>query len=185
MRKIDPTTIELETGRPALHAGLDGTVALGKFEGSDVAIKRFAIRNSQSVVRFEKESKVLEIESLRKIVRPIGIVRTPPHYWLVLPYFPLGDLAKFSMDNNRISLSLALCLCLDTAEALLSVHEAGLVFRDFKSGNVLIDAQFRARLTDFGSVQDLVKGIEKEQNEMGPSGGFHKRKLILRVRRHR
>jgi protein phosphatase 1K len=66
-------------------------------------------------------------------------------------------------------------LCLDAAVALESVHSAGLVFRDFKSANVLVDEAYCARLTDFGSVQDLAKGIEKEENEMGPTGGFHKR----------
>lgn len=175
MRLIDANLVELDLQRPPLHSGLDGTVVVGRFENEQVAVKRFAIRNSQSVIRFEKEAKVLEIETLRKIVRPVGVVRTPPHYWLILPYCENGDLGKFSAREARITLGLALAICRDAADALLSVHEQLLVFRDFKSANVLIDAKYNARLTDFGSVQDLKRGIEKEENEMGPSGGFHKR----------
>ena len=175
-RLINPIEIELDLAGKALHNGWEGTVVKGKFAEHDVAVKRFAIRSAHSVSRFDKEALILELDSLKNIVRPLGIVRSAPHYWLVLSYFAKGDLGKFSRSETRITLPLALLLCLDAAEALASVHEAGLVFRDFKSANILINDEFRAQLTDFGSIQDAKKGIEKDENEMGPTGGFHKRK---------
>jgi len=174
---LNPTEIELEG---VLYSGMEGTVVKGRFNQAPVAVKRFAIRNSHSVARFDKEAQVLELETLRNVVRPVGIVRTAPHYWLVLPYFARGDLGRVSREDSNISLPLALCLCLDAAVALASVHESGLVFRDFKSANVLVDDSYHAYLTDFGSVQNLAKGIEKEENDMGPTGGFHKRRFECR-----
>jgi serine/threonine protein kinase len=183
---IQPSDIEFIGGRPNLHSGMDGTVSIAKLNYNNVttpssllsvAVKRFAIRNSHSISRFEREALILELQTLRNCVRPIAIVRTPPHYWLVLPYFSKGDLGKVSKQDERISLPLALCICLDAANALASVHSSGFVFRDFKSANLLVGDDYKAYLTDFGSVQSLEKGIEKEENEMGPTGGFHKRKF--------
>lgn len=175
MMNIDLERLKL--GSRVLHRGEDGTVELGYLDGAPVAIKRFAIRNSQSIGRFEKEAKMLEIPSLQNAVKPIGIVRQAPHYWIVLPYFEHGDLAKFGQENS-FSLTLALCLCIDASTAVESVHNAGLVFRDLKSANLLVDGNLGARLCDFGSVQVLSKGIETRENTMGPSGGFHKRKEL-------
>ncbi|KAH9259234.1 hypothetical protein BASA81_002277 [Batrachochytrium salamandrivorans] len=173
-REIHPS--EITFAKRALHSGLDGDVQVGEFASQSVAVKRFSIRNSTSVSRFDKERQLLEIASLRNIVKPVGVVRSAPHYWLVLPLFALGDLGHVSRENaSRLSSKLKLLLCIDFCDALLSVNELGYCFRDFKSGNVLVDAEYRAKLTDFGSVLSVEKGIAREENDMGPSGGFHKR----------
>lgn len=174
---------QLNFVKRVLHSGLDGDVQVAELTITDksnaapilVAVKRFAIRNSTSVSRFNKESAFLEIATLRNIVRPLGVVNTPPHYWLVFPLFTRGDLSVVSRNDKRLSLQVKMLMCADMCNALLSVNELGYCFRDFKSANVLVDSQYRAKLTDFGSVQSVERGIVREDNEMGPSGGFHKR----------
>jgi serine/threonine protein kinase len=41
-------------------------------------------------------------------------------------------------------------VALDTAKGLPFLHEAGILYRDIKSLNVLLDEQYKAKRTDFG-----------------------------------
>ena len=51
---------------------------------------------------------------------------------------------------GRMPLRPALTMAADVAEALAVLHEAGVVHRDVKPGNVLIDREGRAVLFDLG-----------------------------------
>ena len=46
-------------------------------------------------------------------------------------------------------------LAIQVAEGLQAIHEVGIVHRDVKPANVMIDGQGRARLTDFGMAKSL------------------------------
>jgi tetratricopeptide (TPR) repeat protein len=66
-----------------------------------------------------------------------------------------------TLDEAFAALTLAerLELVVELADALAHVHDEGLVHRDVKPENVLVDAAGRARLTDFG----IVFGVDLER----------------------
>src|SRR5262245_28327000 len=59
--------------------------------------------------------------------------------------------------------------------ALHAAHRAGLVHRDFKPSNVLVDDDGRVRVTDFGIALQLVGGADDELDEPIEDIGWKRR----------
>lgn len=77
-------------------------------------------------------------------------VLKPKRPYFVMPYLEGGSLAKLIYSVEWLEEERVLRLAQQIASALAHVHEKGIVHRDLKPGNVLIDAEGRAQLTDFG-----------------------------------
>lgn len=65
-----------------------------------------------------------------------------------------GSLADKLERDGRLDVRFAVKVCLWVAAGLDAVHAAGLVHRDVKPGNILLDEQGVAHITDFGLAKD-------------------------------
>jgi serine/threonine-protein kinase len=72
--------------------------------------------------------------------------------YMVMEYVGGQDLEAFLRAHGKLSLSVALPLIRQIADALDYAHAQGLVHRDIKPSNILLDttSQMRVVLTDFG-----------------------------------
>jgi serine/threonine-protein kinase len=89
-----------------------------------------------------------------------------PYY--VMPYLPGGDLQNMLDVHGPLSLDLTVTVVAQLAEALDYVHARGLVHRDVKPKNVLVDTTTGTRcyLSDFG----IATGVD-ERPHTGPFAG--------------
>jgi serine/threonine protein kinase len=104
------------------------------------------------VLRFEREARVAAGLSHPHLVSVFDFSVDGPRPYLVMEYIARGSLADRLRDPDGAMLDTA-TLARELLEALAHIHSAGIVHRDIKPANVLIDADDRARLTDFGIAQ--------------------------------
>jgi eukaryotic-like serine/threonine-protein kinase len=118
----------------------------------DVAIKvvRPDAADPAAVARFDREARV--IAGLRHpgvvLVHDYGVEDGSP--FLVMELLPGPSLARVVAEEAPLEVDRASTFVREAAEALAAAHAAGVVHRDVKPGNLVLDAQGRVRVVDFG-----------------------------------
>ncbi len=73
-----------------------------------------------------------------------------------IPYFVMEMIEGYTLEDwleaqtGPVDLDLALGILSDVCSGVSAIHAAGTVHRDIKPSNILIDADMRSRITDFG-----------------------------------
>lgn len=136
--------------------GASSVVHLGvlRSTGKAVALKEIKGSNESDGNFDGEEIQALEAARGRPgLVEYYGLYRSPEsgQQVLVMEYMSGGDLATLKEKNGRIPLQQLASVTKDVLEGLHSMHaEMGLVHRDVKPGNILLDHAGRAKLGDFG-----------------------------------
>src|SRR3954464_15049784 len=84
------------------------------------------------------------------VVRVFDVLRTDADPWIVMEYVPSRSLHDILASDGPFNPVRAAEIGLGVLGALRAAHRAGVVHRDVKPGNVLIAADGRVVLTDFG-----------------------------------
>jgi len=124
--------------------------------GSDVAIKLLvpppaAARLARE--RLRREVQAVRQLSLPNIVTVYDVADDGPWSFVVMEHVPGPDLAVRVRDRGPLDPDAAARLGRDVAAALHAAHRRGILHRDVKPQNILLDPDGRARLTDFGSAR--------------------------------
>ncbi|KAL2957292.1 hypothetical protein AAZX31_18G137700 [Glycine max] len=120
----------------------------------EVAVKRVSKGSKQGKKEYVSEVRVISRLRHRNLVQLIGWCHEQGELLLVYEYMPNGSLDSH-LFGNRVMLSWVVRhkVALGLASALLYLHEEWeqcVVHRDIKSSNVMLDANFNAKLGDFG-----------------------------------
>ncbi len=145
-------TLEREIGRGGM-----GAVWLGVDEvlGRQVALKRIGLlpgADSTDLARAEREARLAAQLNHAHVVAIFNLVvdTDTDARWLVMEYVEGSTLAQLVRDEGPLSPDDAAPLMWQAADALVAAHAAGIVHRDVKPSNILVDRLRRVKLTDFG-----------------------------------
>ncbi len=106
--------------------------------------------------RFIREGRAAAMLSHPNIVPMYDVINDPPVPALVMQYIAGPTLEEWIQSHGTVSWVDALRIAMQLADALCAAHKEGLVHRDIKPGNVLLEADgTRALLTDFGLVRAM------------------------------
>ncbi|KAL3736447.1 hypothetical protein ACJRO7_025402 [Eucalyptus globulus] len=122
--------------------------------GIPVAVKKSNLDGNQGLRQWQSEVKFLGKVSHPNLVRLLGYCWEDDHYLLVYEYMKRGSLENhlFRRKAGPLPWDVRLKIAIGAARGLefLRTPENNVIYRDFKSSNILLDADYNAKLSDFG-----------------------------------
>jgi len=129
------------------------------------------VDDAEYVERFRREARAVAQLSHPNIVTVIDRGESEGRQFIVFEYIDGENLKELLDREGPLPVADALELTLGIARALSFAHEHGLVHRDVKPQNVILNGDGRPKVTDFGIARslDVHKGVTQTGTVLGTS----------------
>lgn len=117
----------------------------------------------KALPRFMQECKLTAGFDSPHVPRVYEDGSTASHPYLAMEYFPGGDL-RSRLSRSELPEEDAVMLTAALLDALIVVHNAGIVHRDIKPAHVMFRSDGTLALTDFGSAMTVGDGLSDLQD---------------------
>ena len=166
-----------------MQTGLNRKVAIKEFfmkeycnrekETSHVSVPSIGSKNLVERFRqkFVKEAQIISEFSCPNIIRIYDVFEENGTAYYVMEYHGHGSLSDLVKHRGKLKETEAVGYIHQVAEALRYIHERNINHLDVKPGNVLLDADGRAVLIDFGMSKRY--DVDGEQTSTTPVGISH------------
>jgi len=119
-------------------------------------------------MRFSREAQAVARLNHPHIVQVYDFAEEGDIAYLVMEFIRGKELKHFFDANERFDIREAARIMGELLDALEFAHNAGIIHRDIKPANVMLDAQARTKLTDFGVAR--VQDTDRTQAERTQAG---------------
>ena len=160
----DPLTGRLLDGRYAVTARIAHGGMATVYQATDTRLDREVAlkvmhaelaRDEDFVRRFIGEAKSVARLSHQNVVAVYDQGADGPFLYLTMEYVPGRTLKQLLRDSGRFSPATALEIMAGVLDGLAAAHASGIVHRDVKPENVLVTADGRIKVADFGLARAL------------------------------
>ncbi|TML60429.1 MAG: serine/threonine protein kinase [Actinobacteria bacterium] len=121
--------------------------------------------DEEFVERFKREARSVAQLQHPNIVTVIDRGEEDGRQYIVFEYIDGENLKELVVRKGRLDVRPALEIALEIARGLSFAHESGLVHRDVKPQNVLLNGDGGAKVTDFGIARSLE--VERSMTQTG------------------
>lgn len=137
-----------------IGSGEYSEVFIGKWEGTEVAIKQFHLKkiSSEFFKDFRNETELLTKCKNPNIVSFFGVSIQEDCFQLIFEYLPRGTLFHNLVENKmRILVNiLRVQIALDIARGLQYLHSSNIIHGNLDSTNILLANDWKAKISNFG-----------------------------------
>ncbi|PSR79846.1 hypothetical protein PHLCEN_2v6892 [Hermanssonia centrifuga] len=142
---------------------------MGSYLGIDVAIKEVLPSNDYDVAKyFEREWRLMKEARHPNVVLYLGLSRAPDpdgRIFIISEFIENGNLRSYIYDkaNKPFPWRLRMSFATDIARALAYLHARKCIHRDLKGENLLVTANGRLKITDFGFARIAARNEEESK----------------------
>jgi len=127
-------------------------------------------KNKDVIERFQREAQAAAALNHPNIVTIYEINQHEDQTYIAMEYVD-GQTLKELITDHQLPITEIMDITTQICEGLSKAHEAGIVHRDIKPHNILIDKENRVKILDFGLAK--LKGVSQLTKESSTMGTTH------------
>lgn len=138
-------------------------IALNATTGEMIAVKQVELPTTESDRQDKRQRDVVnalksEIQTLKDLDHPhivsyLGFEETPEYLHLFLEYVPGGSIASVLRKYGKLEESIIKSFVRQVLSGLSYLHESGVLHRDLKGDNLLVNLDGTVKISDFGTMR--------------------------------